>query len=91
MTTTPSSLVTSSEAARLTSRRVALKLSQRALARILNVHWTTVFRWEHDQRQVPRWIDLVLDTLEKDSGSMVSSLAWLQQMRDSKRGRKEEV
>ena len=63
--------------AELTRRRVALKLSQRSLARIAGVHYQTVFKWEHNQRRVPKWIELVLDTLDKNPENMVSTLSWL--------------
>ena len=68
----------------LRERRLALSLTQAELARIAGVDETTVWRWEHNHRRVPKWIDVVLDTLEHDQGSMVTSLAWLIRMRESK-------
>ena len=35
--------------------RERCQLSLRGLARILRVHWVTIWRWEHDRHAIPRW------------------------------------
>jgi transcriptional regulator with XRE-family HTH domain len=69
----------------LTQRRERLRISQADLARIAGVHKSTVWRWESGQRRVPHWVDILLDTLEHDQGSMVTSFAWLLKLRASKK------
>lgn len=66
---------------RLRARREALGISQTAFGRIAGVYQSTVWRWEAGRRPIPRWVDVVLDTLEHDQGSMVTALAWLMKMR----------
>jgi transcriptional regulator with XRE-family HTH domain len=67
---------------RLAERRRALGITQAGLARIAGVDESTVWRWENGVRRVPAWIHVVLDTLEKEPGQMVTSLAWLAKMRE---------
>ena len=35
--------------------RERCQLSLRGLARILRVHWVTIWRWEHDHHPIPLW------------------------------------
>jgi transcriptional regulator with XRE-family HTH domain len=52
----------------LRRRRAALNLSQKKLAEVLGVSKSTVAHWEQGVQAIPRYLDLALQTLERETG-----------------------
>ena len=50
----------------LKKRRAALKLTQKELALKLQVEPNTVARWERELRAIPAFLDLALQTIERE-------------------------
>jgi len=50
----------------LTKRREDLGLSRDELARELNTTYTTVYRWETENREIPPYLGLALETIERN-------------------------
>ena len=45
--------------------REAHGLTLRRLATLLDVHYMTIWRWEHEQRQPPHWLRFALPQIEQ--------------------------
>lgn len=56
------SVVTGKE---LETKRESLDLTREELARELKVTYTTVFRWEKEERAIPPFLDLALETIAR--------------------------
>lgn len=56
------------DAKELQRRRLALDMSREDLARALNVTTVTVWRWENAERGIPPYLDLALQTIERERG-----------------------
>lgn len=65
------------EGERIKTRRQSLGLNQRAFAALCRVDRRSVWRWENGHRHVPLWVDLVLDTIEKQPEERRSQIGWL--------------
>lgn len=53
------------EVKELERRRKALGLSRAALAKELSTNTVTVWRWETGERQIPPYLSLALETIER--------------------------
>lgn len=53
------------EAKELERRRKALGLSREALAKELSISPVTVWRWENCERQIPAFLPLAMETIER--------------------------
>jgi DNA-binding transcriptional regulator YiaG len=49
----------------LKQRRETLGLSREELARELKTTYTTVYRWEIGNREIPPYLELALETIER--------------------------
>jgi transcriptional regulator with XRE-family HTH domain len=54
---------------KLRKRRQALGLTQQGLADRLEVSRNTVARWEREEMQIPGFLDLALQTIEREKPS----------------------
>lgn len=54
------------ESADLTGRREALGMSREELARALKTTAVTIWRWENGERAIPPYLDLALETVERE-------------------------
>lgn len=59
----------------LKRRRVALHLSQKHLAEVLGVSTSTVAHWEQGVQAIPAYLDLALQTLERNPTPPVPAAA----------------
>jgi transcriptional regulator with XRE-family HTH domain len=57
----------------LKKRRAALKLTQKELALKLQVKPNTVARWERELRSIPAFLDLALQTIEREAARLIKA------------------
>lgn len=50
----------------LETKRESMGLTREELARELKVSYTTVFRWEKNERTIPSFLDLALETIQRN-------------------------